>query len=269
MQTATRRRTRWAIAASLAAHVAVLAVVLLYRPPLTSPVELAAGPMETVIPVLMTPRSHVARPRQAPSAPVPLTRPARPTESALPATPGLPGPEKAETAPPAAASSAPTGEGETAAAPDIRAALRHGAMGCSGAVQATMSREERERCGEQLAAGVKTAPFMQMALEPRIRGYYDAVIKAKAPDKPWTPIQARGGHGTFGQADLRSTDPRASGDHIPAVGCAFPFSYGEKKTAKQKKEARKHALPHALWLGPCFIEPPKGSLDPEVDIPVP
>jgi hypothetical protein len=35
--------------------------------------------------------------------------------------------------------------------------------------------------------------------------------------------------------------------HPPGVGCGNP-------------------PPHALKLGPCFIEPPKGSLDPEVDI---
>jgi hypothetical protein len=269
MPPATQRHTRWATAASLAAHLALLAIVLLYRPHLTSPIELAAGPMETVIPVYMTPRSHVTRPRKAPSAPAPLSRPAKPTESVLPATPDLPGPEKAESAPPSA-SSAPAGDGEAAAAaPDVRAALRRGAIDCSLARQAGMSREERDRCNDRLAEGVKTAPFLQAALEPRMRTYYDAVIKAKAPDKPWTPIQARGGHGRFGQEDLRGTDPRASNDHIPAFGCALPFSYGEKKTAKQKKEARKHALPHALWLGPCFIEPPKGPLDPEVDIPVP
>jgi hypothetical protein len=263
MQTARRRRTRWAIAASALAHVAVVAAALLYRPHLTSPIELAAGPMETVIPVLMTPRSHVARPAETPRAAVPLTRPAKPAESAQPATPSLPGPQTAQPSPPGP--SAPAAEGEAAAAPDIRLALRHGATGCSSALQAGMTREERERCDERLAVGVKTAPFMQMALEPRMRAYYDAVIKAKAPDKPWTPNRAIGALGRF------SPEPRvsSSGDHLPGVGCFFPFTYGEKQTAKQKKAARLNALPHALWIGRCFIEPPKGSLDPEVDVPVP
>ena len=155
--------------------------------------------------------------------------------------------------------------GEAATGPDIRLALRHGATGCNSALQANMTREERERCDERLAAGVKTAPFMQTALEPRMRAYYDAVIKAKAPDKPWTPNRAIGALGRF------DPEPRvsSSGDHLPGLGCVFPFSYGQKQTAKQKKAARYNALPHALWLGPCFIEPPKGSLDPEVDVPVP
>ncbi|MGZ6020327.1 MAG: hypothetical protein ACXWKO_16790 [Phenylobacterium sp.] len=96
-----------------------------------------------------------------------------------------------------------------------------------------------------------------------MRAYYDAVIKAKAPDKPWTPNRAIGALNRF------DPEPRASNDHLPGVGCVFPFTYGQKQTAKQKKAARRNALPHALWLGPCFIEPPKGSLDPEVDVPVP
>ncbi len=262
MQTATRRRTNSAIAASAAAHAVLLAIVLIYRPHLSSPIELAAGPLETVIPVMMTPRSHVAQPREAPAASIPLTRPGTPSESTLPASPSPPGRETAEPGPPA---SSPPGAGEAATGPDIRLALRHGATGCNSALQANMTREERERCDERLAAGVKTAPFMQTALEPRMRAYYDAVIKAKAPDKPWTPNRAIGALGRF------DPEPRvsSSGDHLPGLGCVFPFSYGQKQTAKQKKAARYNALPHALWLGPCFIEPPKGSLDPEVDVPVP
>lgn len=266
MQTAKRRRTSWAIAASAVAHAVLLAAALLYRPHLTSPVELAASPMETVIPVLMTPGSHVARPREAPAAAVPLTRPARPTENALAAAPGPPAPQTAGTAPPVGPPApAAEGQGEAAAAPDIRAALRHGAIGCSSALRAGLSREEREACDEKLATGVKTAPFMPAALEPRMRAYYDAVIKAKAPDKPWTPNQAIGALNRF------DPEPRvsSSGDHLPGIGCVVPFGLPKKMTAKEKAAMKKRALPHALWLGPCFIEPPKGSLDPEVDVPVP
>ena len=129
-----------------------------------------------------------------------------------------------------------------------------------------MTRAERERCEDQLGAAAKTAPVMALAMEPRMRAYYDAVIKAKAPDKPWTPNRAIGALGRF------DAEPRvsSSGDHLAGVGCVVPFGLPKKMTAKQKKAARKQALPHALWLGgPCFLEPPKGSLDPEVDVPVP
>ena len=259
MQTATRRRTKSAIVASVVAHAALLAAVLLYRPHLTSPIDLAAGPMETVIPVMMTPRSHVAQPRETPAASIPLTRPGAPPASALPASPNPPGRETAEPAP--AAPSPPGADGSGAAtAPDIRLALRHGAMGCSSALQANMTREERERCDERLAVGVKTAPFMQAALEPRMRAYYDAVIKAKAPDKPWTPNRAIG---ALGRLD---PEPRvsSSGDHG-----WDRLRHSVQPAESRATKAAPDALPHALWLGPCYIEPPKGSLDPEVDIPVP
>ncbi|MBS0333391.1 MAG: hypothetical protein JSS35_11540, partial [Proteobacteria bacterium] len=91
--------------------------------------------------------------------------------------------------------------------------------------------------------------------DPRIQAYFNAVAKAKAPDKPWTPIRAKGA-GTFGQADLRAVDIRASNDHIPMVGCAIPFGAGEKRKLPS----------HWLKLGPCFIAPPKGPLSVEADI---
>ena len=263
MQAAARRRTRSAIAASAAAHAALLAIVLIYRPLLTSPVEFPSGPMETVIPVLMTPRSHLAHPRETRAASIPLTRPGAAARNALPASPSRPSAETTEPTPSAPAPPGAEGEAAPAPAPDIRQALRHGATGCLGVLQAGMTREERERCDERLALGVKTAPYIQTPLEPRMRGYYDAVIKAKAPDKPWTPNRAIGALGRF------DPEPRASGDHLPAVGCVVPFGLPKKITAKEKQALKKHILPHALWLGPCFIEPPKGSLDPEVDVPVP
>ncbi|MEO7026978.1 MAG: hypothetical protein ABI056_05425, partial [Caulobacteraceae bacterium] len=109
MPTAQRRRTRWAIAVSALAHAAVLATALLYRPHLTSPVELAAGPSETMIPVMMTPRSHLARAPEARPAAIPLTGAAKATTRALPASTGRQGAEQAEPAPLAAAPSAPKG----------------------------------------------------------------------------------------------------------------------------------------------------------------
>src|SRR4051812_38780827 len=51
-----RHRASWTLAASVAAHLAVLTVVALQRPTLTVPVE-AAGPPEAIIPVLLMPRT--------------------------------------------------------------------------------------------------------------------------------------------------------------------------------------------------------------------
>ena len=121
MQTAGRRRTRWAIAASALAHAVLLVGVLLYRPHLTSPVELAAGPAETVIPVILTPRSHVAQRRRQAGGRHPRWRSAgEAAESALPAPPRLPGPANGDRAVGRPRLS-PPGQAEAPAAPDIRA----------------------------------------------------------------------------------------------------------------------------------------------------
>ena len=48
-------------------------------------------------------------------------------------------------------------------------------------------------------------------------------------------------------------DYRKHGGHPPVVAC-IP---GKPK----------HMLPHAIKLGPCYIEPPQGSLSVDVDVP--
>jgi hypothetical protein len=253
MQTARRRRTTWAIAASVLAHAAVLAAALLYRPHLVSPIELARGPAEPVIPVFLTPRSHLAQTQARLPAAAPFSRPEAapmPAQTAAAGAPPIPRPSGTPGPPAAGAGS----EAEGLPGPDIRAALRHGATGCANLASTAITRAEREHCDEQLAAGGKTAPVLAEGRDPRIQAYFDAVAKAKAPDKPWTPIGK--GIGKSGQEDLRYVDQRASNDHVPMFGCAIPFGPGEKKK-----------LPaHWLKLGPCFIVPPKGPLTEEVDI---
>ena len=85
---------------------------------------------------------------------------------------------------------------------------------------------------------------MPAAIPPRIRAYYDAVAEAKKPDPPLVPLRARSAMSMF------EGDPVATNGHGPAIGCKLP----------------RPKLPHALMLGPCYIEPPKGSLTPEVDV---
>ena len=83
-----------------------------------------------------------------------------------------------------------------------------------------------------------------------MRAYYDAVAEAKKPDPQPVPIKAPGSLGML-ESDMRKTN-----GHLPGIGCSISFGPGEKP----KK------LPNALRLGPCYLEPPKGSLTPEVDI---
>src|SRR5436309_1884409 len=93
MQTARRRRTTWAIAASALAHVAVLIVALLQRPTLPLPAD-EAGPPEPIIPILLLPRTPpplAAAGARQPSAVRLHRRALRQDESALPVAP-LPAP---------------------------------------------------------------------------------------------------------------------------------------------------------------------------------
>jgi hypothetical protein len=116
-----------------------------------------------------------------------------------------------------------------------------------------LTRAEREKCEERLAAGAKTAPHL-WGMEPAKRQYYAAVAEAKAPDGAPTQAVAIGRLGMF------QTDMRGMKGHLPSVGCKVHFGRGYKPP---------NAPPHALKLGPCFIEPPAGSLSPDVDVPLP
>jgi hypothetical protein len=228
MQTASRRGTTWAIAASVMVHLAaglalllqpatavtsepVISVLLLTRPP---PVSRAKAARPTAL------RLH-RRPQETPVAPLGAARtPSPPAEG--PPTPGI-------------ASAGPPG-------PDLRLALRHGVAGCAN-LAAQMSRAEREHCDDQLALGAAQAKPLAITLEPRIRAYYDAVAKAKAPFV--TPVRRA------------SFDPPSQeGGHVPIIGCVVPFGPGKPRK-----------LPtHWLTLGACFIAPPKGPLTVEADI---
>src|SRR5258708_40038537 len=88
MMTATRRRTTWAVAASIIAHLAVAIVVLLQRPTLPMP-EQERGPPEAIIPVLIMPRTPPpAAGRPSPPAPIRLHR--RPQRFVPPEVPTAP-----------------------------------------------------------------------------------------------------------------------------------------------------------------------------------
>jgi len=258
MPPAKRRRTTRAVAASTLAHAALLTLALLEHPTLTRPVEQPNGPPEAIIPVLLLPHAPREAGAAASADQVRLHRRGqRPDdETSLPVTP-LPVARAPERAPAealpspqslAAAAEAPTA---TEPAPDLRAALRHGAAGCANAAAVGMTRAERERCDDQLAAGAANAPVLGIALSPRIRAYYDQVALAKTRDPPIVaPNHSR--------APIPGDGPpqRPGGDHVPLIGCAIPFGPGHKPKLPQ----------HWLTLGPCFIAPPKGPFTQEVDI---
>lgn len=153
------------VAASVAVHVGLLALVAVQSPRLPV-LSSESGPPQAVIPILLMPRAPPAaanagaRPTEirlhrraqrfaleAPSmAPVVI-----PANAASPAAP-VEGPRTTTPAPPPD----PIG-------PAARTALR-GKLGCASANLLGLSRAEREACEDQLAAGAKQAPFTGLGL---------------------------------------------------------------------------------------------------------
>ena len=163
MQTAGRRRTNWAIAASIAAHLGLLTAVLLQRPTLKIPVE-PGGPPVAIIPILIMPRTpaplagHGARP-----APIQLhRRPQRNLPAETPVAPlVVPTAKPAEVATPAPAAASPRIAAPAPAPPEaVRATLR-ATLGCNEARLAGLSREERAGCLERLGRGAGDAPYLR------------------------------------------------------------------------------------------------------------
>ncbi|MBS0333390.1 MAG: hypothetical protein JSS35_11535, partial [Proteobacteria bacterium] len=170
--------------------------------------------------VELAPRPHAAAARPSTI----LSRPPRPGETPAP----LPPREVATTAPAAQVTPGPealpqAGQGPLGGGPgpDLGAALRHGVLGC--AYLASLSREARTGCEEKLGAGAKHEPVLAEGRDPRIQAYYDAVAKAKAPDKPLTPIRATGALGVFDGPNYGTTG------HPPGIECHLSFGPGVKK----------------------------------------
>lgn len=189
----------------------------------------------------------------------PATRPEARSEAAafVPHRPAFPAPSTVETLSVAPAS-APTGPAATpaAAAPgprgDLGAVLRSGGFGCGSEREARLSPEDRARCQDKLGALALKAPPLAAPIDPAKRAYYDAVAEAYRNRGQPVPLTARGGNGMF------ATEDSIHLGHGPRVGCSVKFGPNAAKAPK--------GPPNALRAGPCFIQPPNGSLTPEVDI---
>jgi hypothetical protein len=185
-------------------------------------------------------RSEATAPTPAPHAPAKV---APSTVETLPLAPVPAGP---------AAVSAPAAPGPRG---DLGAALRAGGFGCASDRRTRLSPEERARCEERLGGLARNAPFLPAAIDPGKRAYYDAVAQAYDNGGPMVPLTARGAAGMF------DADASANSGHGPRVGCSVKFGPNARKAPK--------GPPNALRAGPCFIQPPNGSLTPEADIPKP
>jgi hypothetical protein len=146
------------------------------------------------------------------------------------AAPAQPSPASSlpEVAPPSSGGPAP---GPAAGAPaGIGSALRASIVGCANAAALGLSDAERAKCRDALAAGASTSPY-RWGIPGAKHAYYDAILAAEAKYR---------------------NDP--GGGHGPAVFC-YPGRHAGRP------------LPHALKIGPCYIEPPQGMLDVDVDVP--
>ncbi|WP_374473167.1 hypothetical protein [Phenylobacterium sp.] len=254
MTGAQRRGRAVAIGLSVAAHAGLLALVAVHAPRLKGPPPPPAGPPVAIIPLLLSPRAapddgghggggpirlhrRQVRSRDLPPHVAPLVAAERPVPPAPFATPG-----EAAAAPGPALAAGP--------APDLSGALRS-RLGCAS--PQALSRAERAACEERLGRGAAQAAYIPAPIDPAKRAYYEAVAQAKAPDGAPTPQSAPGRGGLF------DPDLRGMKGHGPQVGCALQFGPGKKSKGP----------PNALKLGPCFINPPAGSLSPDVDVPPP
>lgn len=187
MRRTRRTRTGRIAAASLAAHAAVLAVVAAQAPRLRMRYE-PPGTPEAVIPVLILPRTPppAASPGSRPqpirlhqrSQPVPrkddekppvapLVAPTVETKAPAPPTPG----PRTVTAPPA----------DESVAAGVGRALR-GRLGCANANLLNLSREERQKCEDALAAGAKQADYLGTGIDADKAAGLAAAARRKESD---------------------------------------------------------------------------------------
>lgn len=170
------------VAASIAAHVAVLGLLALHVPRLRTPAPQPAGPPEAIIPVLIMPRA--LPPSADAGAPAPLRlhrRRTRYSDAPLPVAP-LVAPAPQAEAPQAAAPSGPRTlllpRYEDTLADNARRALR-GRLNCDSP---SLTRAEREACIERFAAGARSAPPMGLGIERDKATALEAVARRKEQD---------------------------------------------------------------------------------------
>ena len=100
-----------------------------------------------------------------------------------------------------------------------------------------MTDADRAACRQYLAASAANVPHLQ-GMAPAKLAYYDALAKAQ---QDW----------------LSGREP----GNLPFLYCGLRFGQGRARSVI--------GPPHALKLGPCFLEPPRGSLIATVDVPSP
>jgi hypothetical protein len=187
MQPAKRRRTSWAVAASLIAHVAVGVFLLAQHPTLQMRIG-EQGPPQAIIPILLMPKTPPpSAGKPMPVQPIRLHRRPQPfvppDVTPAPIAPPTP-PAAAPAAPPAPKAlpsfhPAPMPEGPKG---EVRTVLRQSAVGCANPNAVGLTRAERDLCDEHLGKGAKDAPFIGLGLAADKQRAFDAAAAKKESD---------------------------------------------------------------------------------------
>jgi hypothetical protein len=232
MQTVRRRRSSWAVTASVAAHLGVLIAVLSQRPTLRIPVE-PGGPPEAIIPLLILPRTPPPLAGDgAKPAPIQLHRrqqrhlPEAPPVAPLIAPTVTPSETPAPTLAPAAARPSPQ---PAPPADAVRATLRT-TLGCTEARMAGLTFEDRASCLERLGRGAREAAYLPPALTAEKRAFLEQAGAAKLAQKAAAERAA---------PSARTAPEPADYDGEPATGGAGQSAYGPIEHRPSKRAAQK------------------------------
>ncbi|HEY2358021.1 MAG TPA: hypothetical protein VGH86_11260 [Phenylobacterium sp.] len=230
MATARRRQTSWAVFASIAVHLGVLAAILSQRPMLRVPVE-ASGPPQAVIPILILPRTPppVAG-RGLRPAPIQLHRRQQPNlPPAPPVAPFvIPTIKPAETPEPSPGPATPRAPLQPPPPSDaVRATLRT-TLGCTEARLPGVTREDRVGCLERLGRGARDEAYLPPVLSSEKRATLDQAGAAKMAQK---------GAAERAAPSARINPEPADYDGEPATGGAGQSALGAIEHKPSKRAA--------------------------------
>jgi len=232
MQTASRRRTTWALSGSLLAHVVVLTVLALQKPMLVIPPE-QAGPPIPIIPVLLLPKTPppAAGQKQKPQ-PIRLHRRPQPflPPDVTPAPIAPPAPPASAPSPKAPVTvfhPAPQPEGPKG---DLRQALRQSDVGCANPLAVGLNKAERDLCDERLGKGAKNAPFYEpgLAMSAQKKALMDRAAANREADYKYArtqPLQSAPGgdlQAGGGPAEQAKTLGKNLGNDKPEYSVPIP-----------------------------------------------
>ena len=234
---AARGRSWGIVAASLAVHGVLLALVWIQTPRLRVPPP-ESGPPEAIIPVLIIPRvpPPAAAPPGTKPTPIRLHRRAQRFADEVPPIPPLVAPVQEQAPPPKAAPSPqirPTigPRADDALSQNARRALR-GQLDCNSP---TLTRAEREGCMDRFAERFKDQPFQGLGVERGKASGFEAVGRRKEQDYVYKR-SAGGGAGVSGSGynagNIKQPDKPSTGIGATSEDLGRATGNDERRTLK-------------------------------------